>query len=661
MNRVSRATALLAVASIALGAIVIAAPARPAAATLAPRAFVQVDSARWSSCGVAADGSLWCWGDATAIAPPSWIPLRVDLSGTPLAGKRIAQVAIGEYDGGQHACALATDGVLACWGRGAYGQLGDGTRTDRPRPTAVRTSGTPLAGRKVTKVVAGNGATCAITDTKALACWGSGPMTGTNTGQHVLVPTAVARSGSALQGKTVEDVSLGEAGNSAHGCAVASDGTAACWGANFEGQLGNGTTRSSGFDLLAVAVRTQGTALAGKRFTQISASGRSPYSAANTCARTSDGLAACWGTNAHGQLGNGSTTPSSVPVLVRTAGTALSGKQVRQVLAVGIAACAVTSDGIVACWGANWDGLLGVAGRSASSGSTTPVAVSRTGALSGATVTMIGGSTTICARATDGRLACWGLGASGQLGDGYRTSRVGFYREQAVGVIGTGPFWAFASNTAFVDKVWRDLVGRAPTASERSRWVGDLDAKRTTPAGVVAFLRGSLDATQNVDPAARLYWAYFVRRPDAAGLQYWVGQRRSGVSLQRISTSFASSPEFRSRYGSLSNRQFVDLVYRNVLGRAPDASGLSYWVRELDRGVSRGQVMVGFSESPEYRNRQARSVTAVVLYAFLLRRDITQAELNASVQRQQAGATVAQEAQRVLDSPQYVQRVLDER
>ena len=66
----------------------------------------------------------------------------------------------------------------------------------------------------------------------------------------------------------------------------------------------------------------------------------------------------------------------------------------------------------------------------------------------------------------------------------------------------------------------------------------------------------------------------------------------------------ASSSEFIDRYGSLSNSQYVDLVYQNVLGRAPDSSGRKHWVDGLTAGRnSRGGVMIGFSESPEFRAR----------------------------------------------------------
>lgn len=110
---------------------------------------------------------------------------------------------------------------------------------------------------------------------------------------------------------------------------------------------------------------------------------------------------------------------------------------------------------------------------------------------------------------------------------------------------------------------------------------------------------------------ARLYLAYFLRMPDEEGYEYWSSVRQSGRSLAQISAEFVASNEFRQRYGSLSNRQFVELIYGNVLARNPDAGGLDYWSRTLDQGTSRGDVMVGFSESAEFKSKTAADVSTI--------------------------------------------------
>ena len=101
----------------------------------------------------------------------------------------------------------------------------------------------------------------------------------------------------------------------------------------------------------------------------------------------------------------------------------------------------------------------------------------------------------------------------------------------------------------------------------------------------------------------RLYKAYYLRDADNGGLQYWRNEAAAGMTIWRISDHFAGANEFAQRYGSLSNRGFIDLVYRNVMGRSPDSGGQRYWLDRLAAGTSRGELMTYFSDSPEYRQR----------------------------------------------------------
>lgn len=99
----------------------------------------------------------------------------------------------------------------------------------------------------------------------------------------------------------------------------------------------------------------------------------------------------------------------------------------------------------------------------------------------------------------------------------------------------------------------------------------------------------------------RLYRAFFLREPDADGLVHWIVQARyHRYPLGAVAQDFARSAEFRSRYGSLDDGGFVDLVYRNVMGRSPDPEGRAYWLDQLRRGMPRGHLMLHFSDSVEY-------------------------------------------------------------
>jgi hypothetical protein len=224
-----------------------------------------------------------------------------------------------------------------------------------------------------------------------------------------------------------------------------------------------------------------------------------------------------------------------------------------------------------------------------------------------------------------------------------------------------GDPWApFASWGAMVDRFYLDLLGRGPSSSERSTRISQLTSGSLTPGGLVAVLRSDVDQTTNVDPMTRLYRAYFLRIPDRGGLTFWIRQRRvNGRNLNSISSTFAASSEFKTKYGSLTNRQFVEFIYEDVLGRAGDTSGVNFWTSRLDRKVNtRGQVMVGFSESSEFKNKQASEVTVSVIYILLAGRAPTTTEFADLVARLDAGTTTpAAIAQEIINSPAYATRI----
>ncbi len=112
---------------------------------------------------------------------------------------------------------------------------------------------------------------------------------------------------------------------------------------------------------------------------------------------------------------------------------------------------------------------------------------------------------------------------------------------------------------------------------------------------------------QFTDSIVRLYSAYFLRAPDETGFDFWQTRLESGEwSLPKMSTFFSQSDEFIALYGSLSDAEFIDLIYQNIFGRAADAEGRDYWLgRMLNEGMNRGTVMLNFSESPEYIEQSA--------------------------------------------------------
>jgi len=203
--------------------------------------------------------------------------------------------------------------------------------------------------------------------------------------------------------------------------------------------------------------------------------------------------------------------------------------------------------------------------------------------------------------------------------DGDGMTNIVEYRE------GRSPFAkdndVFDDARLFAMQQYRDFLGREGEAGGIDFWSTQV-ANGTHPrANVIEFFLLSPEFRNFIAPVARLYFAYFQRIPDHGGLQFWIARYRTGESLDGISSFFAQSAEFAGRYGALDNGQFVDRIYQNVLGRAPDAGGRAFWTAELDSGRrTRGQVMAGFSESAEYSLLTAAEVHVTMAYAGMLQR-----------------------------------------
>ena len=216
-----------------------------------------------------------------------------------------------------------------------------------------------------------------------------------------------------------------------HSCGIAPDGTAFCWGRGNSGQLGNGGTGSSD---TPVAVAT------GSKFTWISAGGD------HSCGITTSGAALCWGSNIDGQLGNGSSgSISAVPVAVAggltfTRISASTGTRAAVPL-IGVPfkpngvghTCALTSGGVVFCWGDDRDLQLG-RGPFTGGGSisTTPVQVGQGERGAGVTFTSVSaGSRHSCGVGSDGSAYCWGSNVFGALGNTLQAAFRGFPQKVA--------------------------------------------------------------------------------------------------------------------------------------------------------------------------------------------------------------------------------------
>ncbi|MBL8951085.1 MAG: hypothetical protein JNK82_09930 [Myxococcaceae bacterium] len=288
--------------------------------------------------------------------------------------------------GATHACALLEGGSVRCWG--APGLVGDGTRSLRVE--AVEVKGLSAG---VLSLSAGLAHTCELSTSGHVKCWGQNARGELGLGDDLprLEPVAIP--------ELLEGVSQICAGAS-HSCALKSSGAVFCWGANDYAQLGVVSPASAPSPVQVPALS------AGIR--HIAAG------AAHTCAVTIEGEVHCWGSNAHGELGNGvpSPTPSAAPVRVE----GLNDKAM-MVVAGRSHTCALTPAGAVWCWGQN---ELGALGDDTSIDRALPV---QPLGLPGPAVSMSAGAGGTCAVLTSGDAWCWGNNANGQLGDGSRIHR----------------------------------------------------------------------------------------------------------------------------------------------------------------------------------------------------------------------------------------------
>jgi alpha-tubulin suppressor-like RCC1 family protein len=373
--------------------------------------------------------------------------------------------------GGDHACLLRQDGSVACWGQGSSGELGDPAGLASSSMAAV--AGLPaLASATAVDVALGDRHTCALLTDHSVWCWGAneaGQLGDGTTTSHAQ-PTPVVG---------LDDATAVVAGG-AFSCALRAGGVVACWGTNTTGELGRGA--AGGADATAPAV-IDASILHDVRL--LAASDR------HACAVTRAGSAYCWGSNGQGELGDGTEIDRPGPTPVIDLGTAAI-----TAVGAGVGHTCLVAAGQVSCWGTNLLGELGdgsdVLARP------TPALVPVLGAVSD--LAAAGHHT--CARLVDGTVSCWGANQSGQLGDG-TTTNIGV----PVPVTGLPDVTSIAVGSAFScagrrdGSVWcwgDDRGGQLGTGARLAR---DLPTPVVGVAGAVAVSAGSGHTCARLSPA----------------------------------------------------------------------------------------------------------------------------------------------------------------
>jgi alpha-tubulin suppressor-like RCC1 family protein len=260
------------------------------------------------SCALLSDTSVVCWGrndkgqlgnnGATGdVAVPQQV-VGVGGSGT-LSG--VTWLAAGA----KHTCAVNVSGGIWCWGLNDKGQLGDATTADRSAPVAVAGVGAMGTLTSIRQLGLGAAHSCAVSAASAAYCWGSNDsgQLGDATASDRTSPVPVSGPGGS---GTLADLRWID-GGSEHTCATTLAGTVYCWGRNDQGQVGDGTTAGPRLSPTQV-VSTSGSGT-------LSSISAAAAGSEHSCAyRRDDDTSYCWGRNDQGQLGDGTTVDSPVPV-----------------------------------------------------------------------------------------------------------------------------------------------------------------------------------------------------------------------------------------------------------------------------------------------------------------------------------------------------------
>lgn len=436
------------------------------------------------SCGIKSDNSLWCWGnngngqlgdgtntqqtsptqvgtdtDWTSVDGGGWYTCGTKSGGTIFCwgGNDLGQLGNGTFEsmnnptqigeetdweftegGLNQTCGLKSDGRLFCWGDNRYGQLGDGTGSNKTSPTRINTDTNWVT------VGGGSNYTCGAKNDGTLWCWGYRGYGHDGTPDIIRnIPTQVG----AATNWAIFDGSSGLP----HTCGVQNDGTLWCWGYNYYGQLGIGSTTDQFIPTQVGSDTSWSLVTAGTHHTcgirndgtlwcwgyndygqlgigppdldndpiqyvqynypfQVTSAGNSwtfvTAGFSHNCGIQTNGTLWCWGNNSYGQMGDGTTLTKWDPVQIGTDTDWIS-------VDGGDSAhtCGIKTNGTLWCWGNNSCGQVG-------DGTTTNKTIPTQVGSNTNWVSVFVGEQHTCGLKTDGTLWCWGRNSSGQLGDG---------------------------------------------------------------------------------------------------------------------------------------------------------------------------------------------------------------------------------------------------
>jgi alpha-tubulin suppressor-like RCC1 family protein len=328
-----------------------------------------------------------------------------------------------------HSCAVFASGAMKCWGRNESGELGLGDFEHRGDEPGEMGAALPFvdvgSGRMVLFVATGIANTCVILDDHTVKCFGSsfnGALGQENVVYGPKLPTGDAIHVTKLgAGHHATSLALGEY----FGCALLDDGRVKCWGTNINGQLGLGDKNARGSAAGSMGDALPAVALGSGRTATAIATGRT-----HACAILDNGSVKCWGRNAYGQLGLGDTNdrgdqPGEMGDALPTVALG-TGRTAKAITAEDSQTCIILDDDRVKCWGHAGVGQLGLGDQlnrgdgPGEMGDALPTVALGTGRTAKA---ITAGYNNTCALLDDATVKCWGVNATGELGQGDKTYR----------------------------------------------------------------------------------------------------------------------------------------------------------------------------------------------------------------------------------------------